>query len=141
MIREGACGLCEQSKSCAGALLAFCVNQGISASFLSSIFLTAKFFPYLFLYFSQSPTPSSQGNPWIQLGLDASSILGTYRPEEFLFQYPIILPFHTVHGVLEARILKWFAIPFSSGPYSVRPLHHDPSILGGPIGHGLVSLS
>ena len=51
MIREGACGLHEQSKSRAGALLAFCVNQGISASFLSSIFLTAKFFPYLFLYF------------------------------------------------------------------------------------------
>ena len=27
------------------------------------------------------------------------------------FQYPITLPFHTVHGVLKARILKWFAIP------------------------------
>ena len=26
---------------------------------------------------------------------------------------------HTIHGVLEARILKWFAIPFSSGPHSV----------------------
>ena len=25
------------------------------------------------------------------------------------------LPFHTAHGVLKARILKWFAIPFSSG--------------------------
>ena len=24
-------------------------------------------------------------------------------------------PFHTVNGVLKARILKWFAIPFSSG--------------------------
>ena len=34
------------------------------------------------------------------------------------------LPFHTVHGILKARILKWFAIPFSSGPHSVRPLHH-----------------
>ena len=29
------------------------------------------------------------------------------------------MPFHTVHGVLKARILKWFAIPFSSGPHSV----------------------
>ena len=55
------------------------------------------------------------------------------------FQYPIILPFYTVHEVLKARILKWFAIPFSSGPHSVRPLHHDLSILGGPTGHGLVS--
>ena len=34
---------------------------------------------------------------------------------EFLFWYPIILSFHTVHGVLKARILKWLAIPFSSG--------------------------
>ena len=53
-----------------------------------------------------------------------SSILGTYWPGEFLFQYPIILPFHTIHGVLKARILKWFAIPFSSGPHCVRPLHY-----------------
>ena len=57
--------------------------------------------------------------------LISSSILGAYQPGEFLFQYPIILPFHNVHGVLKARILKWFAIPFSSGPHSVRLLHHD----------------
>ena len=31
-----------------------------------------------------------------------------------------------LHGVLKARILEWFAIPFSSGPLFVRPLHHDP---------------
>ena len=47
------------------------------------------------------------------------------------FQYPIILPFHTVRGVLKARTLKWFAIPFSSAPHSVRPVYHDPSFLGG----------
>ena len=35
----------------------------------------------------------------------------TYQPGEFPFQYPIILPFHIVHGVLKGRILKWFAIP------------------------------
>ena len=73
--------------------------------------------------------------------LISSSISGTYRPGEFIFQCPISLPFHTVHGALKARILKWFAIPFSSGPQSVRPLHHDLSILGGPTWHGLVSLS
>ena len=72
--------------------------------------------------------------------LISSSILGTYQPGEFLFQYAIILPFDTVHGVLKARILKWFAIPFSSGPHVVRTLH-DPSILGGHTRHGLVSLS
>ena len=54
--------------------------------------------------------------------LISSSILGTSRPGEFIFQRPIFLPFHTVHGVLEARILKWFTIPFSSGPHSVRDL-------------------
>ena len=70
-----------------------------------------------------------------------SSILGMYQPGDFIFQCPIFLVFHTVHGVLKARIPKWFAIPFSSGPHSVRPLLHDPSILGGPKLHGLVSLS
>ena len=35
-----------------------------------------------------------------------STILGTYRPGEFLFQSPIILLFHNVHEVLKARILK-----------------------------------
>ena len=44
--------------------------------------------------------------------------------------------FHTVHGVLKARILKWFAIPFSSGPRFVRTLHRDPSILGGSTQRG-----
>ena len=66
----------------------------------------------------------------------SSSILGTYWPGEFIFQCPIFLPFHTIHGVLKARILKWFAIPFSSEPCFVKTLHHDPSILGGPILHG-----
>ena len=51
--------------------------------------------------------------------LISSGILNTYRPGEFTFHCPIILPFHTVHGVVKARILKWFAIPFSSGPHSV----------------------
>ena len=66
--------------------------------------------------------------------LISSSILGTYWPGEFLFQYPIILPFHTAYEVLKARILKWFAIPFSSGPHSVKPLHQDPPVLGCPAG-------
>ena len=52
--------------------------------------------------------------------LFSCSILGTYQPGEFIFQCPIFLPFHNVHGVLKARILEWFAIPFSSGPHFVR---------------------
>ena len=73
--------------------------------------------------------------------LISSSILGTYWPGEVIFQCPIFLTFHTVHVVLKARILKWFATPFSSGPRSVRPPHHESSILGDPTRHGLVSLS
>ena len=72
---------------------------------------------------------------FLVLFLHWSPVVYWHRPGEFLFQYPIILPFHIVHGVLKARILKWFAISFSSGPHSVRPLHHDPSILGGPTEH------
>ena len=66
--------------------------------------------------------------------LFSSSILGTYQPGKFNSQCHIFLPFHTVHGVLKARTLKWFAIPISSAPHSVRPLHHDPPVLGCPAG-------
>ena len=43
--------------------------------------------------------------------LISGSILGTYQLGEFIFQCHIFLPFHTFHGILKARILKWFAIP------------------------------
>ena len=49
--------------------------------------------------------------------LISSSILGTYCPGESIFQCPIFLPFQTVHGILKGRILKWFAILFSSRPH------------------------
>ena len=73
--------------------------------------------------------------------LVSRSIMGMYQPGKFIFHCPFFCPHHTIHGVIKARILKWFAIPFSSGPHSARPLYHDPSVLGGPTGHGLVSLS
>ena len=63
--------------------------------------------------------------------LISSSILGIYRPGEFIFQCPIFLPFHIVHGVLKARILKWFAIAFSSGPHSVSKALIQFSVDGG----------
>ena len=69
---------------------------------------------------------------WSSFALFSSSIFGTYWPGKFIFQCHILLPFHTVHRVLKARMLKWFAIAFSGGPCFVRTLHHDPSILGGP---------
>ena len=58
-----------------------------------------------------------------------SSLLDPYQHGGSVFWSHIFLPFHTVHGVLEARTLKWFAIPFSSGPHFVRTLHHYLSIL------------
>ena len=68
---------------------------------------------------------------FLVLFLHCSLELGTYRPGEFIFQCSIFLPFHTVHGVLKARILKWFPISFSSGPHFARTLHHYLSIFGG----------
>ena len=49
--------------------------------------------------------------------LISSSILVIYQHGEFIFQSPIFLPFHTVHGVLKARILK--CLPFPSPVYHV----------------------
>ena len=67
-----------------------------------------SFFLELFLH--SSPTAY-----WAPTNLGSSSVMS------YLFA------FHSVHGVLKARILKWFAIAFSSGPRFVRTLHHDPS--------------
>ena len=59
-----------------------------------------------------------------------SSILGTYRFGEFIFHCRIFLPFYTVRVFLKARILKWFAIPFSCEPCFDRTLHHDERVTG-----------
>ena len=45
-----------------------------------------------------------------------SSLLDTFQPRGLIFQCHIFLPFHTVHGVLKTRILKSFAIRFTTGP-------------------------
>ena len=68
-----------------------------------------------------SPTHTSS------VQLSCSVVSDSSRPHESQHaRPPCPLPFPTVHGVLKARILKWLAILFSSGPHSVRPLHHDP---------------
>ena len=76
-------------------------------------------------------------------GNSAQCYVAAWMGEEFgrewidaVVQCHIFLPFHTVHGVLKARILKWFAIAFSSGPCFVRTLHDDLPVLGGPTRHG-----
>ena len=54
--------------------------------------------------------------------LSSSSIMGTYQAGELIFQCHTFLPFHTIRGVLRARVLKCVAIPFSSGLCFVRSL-------------------
>ena len=61
---------------------------------------------------------------WATSLLFSSSILATYCPVDFIFQFHTFLSFHIVHGVLKTRMLKWFAIPFSSGQHFVRTPHH-----------------
>ena len=68
--------------------------------------------------------------------LFSCNILDAYQPGEFTCKFPIFLPFYTVHRILKARILKWLAISFSSGPYFVRNLHYDPFVLGSLTWHG-----
>ena len=76
---------------------------------------------WLLLHWKTSPLPGP--TPSVNLATTFSSLI-------ILFM-----------GFSRQRILKWFAIPFSGRPHSVRRLHHDPAVLGGPTRHGLVSLS
>ena len=73
--------------------------------------------------------------------LFSSTIVETFWPGELISWCHISLPFHTVHWVLLARILKQVDISSSSGPQFVRTLHYDPFDLSGPTWHGIVSLS
>ena len=65
-----------------------------------------------------------------------SSILDTFWPEGLIFLCHIFLPFHTVHGLFIARMLRWFAIS-SSVNHLFSELSTDPSVFGGPTLHGL----
>ena len=91
-------------------------------------------FFYYFFFFCQSAFTSGailEGRKHLHSHVQASILKWRY-----IYIYAsVFLPFHTVHGVLKARMLKQFAIPFSSGPHFVRTLHQDPSILSGPTWH------
>ena len=78
---------------------------------------------YCSLHWTLPPSPVTSGTGCCFCSVSASSFL----LEVFLHSSPVacwaptcdlsvscLLPFHTVLGVLKARILKWFAIPFSS---------------------------
>ena len=103
------------------------------------LFFTASDFTFITshvhnwgLFFALAPSLHSF---WSISLLLSSSIILYSSPTDLgsSFFSVLSLPFH---GVLKARILKWFAIPFSSGPRFVRTLHYDPSVLGGPTWHG-----
>ena len=52
-----------------------------------------------------------------------SSPVERWKPSDLgglIFQCHIFLTFHTIHGVLVAGILKWFAISSSSVPHFVN---------------------
>ena len=66
---------------------------------------------------------------WTEL-LFPSGILDTFRHgQRGIAHLPVsyLLPFHTVVGGLQTRILKWVALSFSSEPRFVKTLHYDPS--------------
>ena len=70
-----------------------------------------------------------------------SNILGTYRSGEFIFQCPISLPFHTVHGALKARILKWFALEINRDHSVVFEIASKYCILDSFVDHDGYSIS
>ena len=72
--------------------------------------------------------------------LFSSSISVTYQPGGFIFQCHTFLLFHTVHRVLKARRVKWFAIPFSSGPHFCQNSPPWPVHLGWPYTAWLIEL-
>ena len=64
-------------------------------------------------------------------GVIYRSILDIFPPGGLICWCRIFLKaFHVLCGVLQARLLEWVAISFSSGPCFVRTLHCDLSVLG-----------
>ena len=120
-----------QSPRCVQLFATLCTSAlqaplsfSISQSLLRFIYIELVMLSHHFIAISNCPL------------LFPSSILDTFQPGGLIFWCHIFLPFHTVHGVLTARIPECFAIPSSSGLYFVRTLHYDPSVLGGPAQHG-----
>ena len=110
-------------------------------------FLDLTFQVYAIFFFTASEfTPSSVTSTtghyfrfgsvssfFLELFLHSSPVTYWAPPNLGSSSFSVIsLPFRTVHGILKARILKWFAIPFYSGPHFVRTLHHDLFIFCGP---------
>ena len=71
----------------------------------------------------------------VNFSTDLQQHIGHLPTWGVLLSVSFLFAFSYFHGVLQARILKWFAILFSSRPLFVRTLHHHLSVLGGPTQH------
>jgi len=76
--------------------------------------------------FGFSISPSNEYSGLISFRMDWLDLLAPTDLGSSSFS--VLFAFYPVHGVLKARILKWLAISFSSGPHFVRTLHHDLSV-------------
>ena len=102
-------------------------NPGIKPVSLTSPVLAGGFFTTSTILSPEVCSDSCPLSRWRYLSISSSAV-----------------PFfclHSVHGILQARILEWVAIFFFSGPRFIRTLHYDPSVLGGPAGHGSLSFA
>ena len=57
-----------------------------------------------------------------------STILDTFQLGGLIWCH-IVLPFHTVHGVFQARIMVWVAVSFSRGPGFVFSVQFSHSVM------------
>ena len=69
--------------------------------------------------------------------LISSGILGTYWPREFIFQCPVFLLFHTVHGI--SRQEYWSGLPFFSPVDHILSDLSTMTCLSWVAPHGMVS--
>ena len=95
--------------------------------------------PQLGVFFALAPSLHSF---WSYFSTDLQEHIGHLPTWGVHLSVSYHFAFSCVHGVLKARTLKWFAIPFSSGLHFVRTLHNDLSILGGlrSMSHSFIEL-
>ena len=91
-------------------------------------------------YWSFSFSPSNEYSGLISFRMDWFNLLTVQGTFKSLLQHHIPKALILWHSAFfrfsQQEYWSWFAIPSSSGPYFVRPLHYDLSVLGGPAGHG-----
>ena len=96
---------------------------------LSIIIYSIFLFSFFFFFYHFLHNASS----FILLCLLCFKILSHYCYLHTVSKY--FLSFYTVHEVLTAGMLEWFAIPSSSESRFIRTLRFDRSVWGGPAWH------